>query len=114
MLLVAAVEQVGWSSFTLPEGPQDVRGLAWAQVIARPPEEETLLRLDGFFRAWAAEPAAIVRGLSGLGAEEAEEFAARHRRLVDGLSSEVLVGIPRHDTGWAKATALASMRRELA
>lgn len=64
----------------MPKGPQDVRGQAWAQVIARPPEEETLLRLDGFFRAWAAEPAAIVRGLSGLGAEEAEEFAARRPR----------------------------------
>ncbi|OPG09260.1 hypothetical protein B1L11_26515 [Microbispora sp. GKU 823] len=99
----------------LPQGPQDVRWRLWAQVIARPPDdEETLLRLDGFFRSWAAELAAIVRRLSDLGAEAAEDFAVRHCRLMDGLSGDVLLGIPGHDALWAKETVLASMRRELA
>ncbi|MBB5135489.1 AcrR family transcriptional regulator [Thermocatellispora tengchongensis] len=98
----------------LPKGPHDVRWRLWAQVIARPPEdEETLLRLDGFFRSWAAELAAIVRRLSDLGAEAAEDFAVRHCRLMDGLSNEVLLGIPGHDAAWAKKAVLASMRREL-
>lgn len=98
----------------LPKGPQDVRWRLWAQVVARPPEdEETLLRLDGYFRSWAAELAAVVRCLAGLAAAEAEDFAARHCRLMDGLSSDVLLGIPGRDAAWAKAAALAAMRREL-
>ncbi|WP_169808599.1 TetR/AcrR family transcriptional regulator [Microtetraspora niveoalba] len=98
----------------LPKSAQDVRWRLWAQVVARPPDdEETLLRLDGFFRSWAAALATVVRRLAGLGAEAAEDFAVRHCRLMDGLSNDVLLGMPGHDATWAKEAVLASMRREL-
>ncbi|NRQ40230.1 TetR/AcrR family transcriptional regulator [Nonomuraea sp. NN258] len=98
----------------LPKGRHDVRWRLWAQVIARPPDdEETLLRLDGYFRAWAAELAGVAHRLRGLDQALADDFGARHCRLMDGLSSDVLLGIPGRDAAWAKETALAAMRREL-
>ncbi len=94
----------------LPRSAQDVRWRLWAQVIARPPgDAETLARLDGFFHSWSGELAGIVRQLSP--ALDAEDFAARHCRMMDGLSSDVLLGV--RDAGWARETALAAMRREL-
>ncbi len=95
----------------LPTSAQDVRWRLWAQVIAKPPSDAgTLARLDGFFRSWAAELAGIARRLSpGL---DADDFAVRHCRLMDGLASDVLLGTG--DAARARATALAAMRRELA
>lgn len=55
----------------LPAGAGDVRWRLWAQIVARPPQdEETLARIAGFTGTWARELARIVirgwgRGCSG-------------------------------------------------
>ncbi|MEV0586111.1 TetR/AcrR family transcriptional regulator [Nonomuraea sp. NPDC050310] len=96
----------------LPRGADDVRWRLWAQAIARPPEDdETLLKLDGFFRAWAGELAGILRACAPVA--DPDELAARACRLMDGLASEVLLRIPGHDAAWARATALAAIEAGL-
>ncbi|GAA4224975.1 AcrR family transcriptional regulator [Streptosporangium album] len=102
----------------LPGGPDDVRWRLWAQVIARPPQdEETLLRIAGFTGTWVRELAGlVVRGVGEglfrpLG--DPEEYATRMCRIMDSLASDVLLGLPGRDPRWAHEQAMREIRREL-
>jgi AcrR family transcriptional regulator len=102
----------------LPTGAGDVRWRLWAQIVARPPqEEETLARIAGFTGAWARELARIV--VQGVGeglfrpVDDPEEQAMRMCRIMDSLASDVLLGLPGCDSGWAHEQAMRAIRREL-
>ncbi|MFD8527527.1 TetR/AcrR family transcriptional regulator [Streptosporangium canum] len=102
----------------LPGGPRDVRWRLWAQVIARPPQdEETLLRIAGFTGTWVGELAAIVVRGVGEGlfrpVDDAEEYATRMCRIMDSLASDVLLGLPGRCPGWAHAQAMRAIWREI-
>ncbi|MFD8557182.1 TetR/AcrR family transcriptional regulator [Streptosporangium canum] len=102
----------------LPGGPRDVRWRLWAQVIARPPQdEETLLRIAGFTGTWVGELAAIVVRGVGEGlfrpVDDAQEHATRMCRIMDSLASDVLLGLPGRGPGWAHEQAMRAIWREL-
>lgn len=102
----------------LPGGPRDVRWRLWAQVIARPPQdEETLLRIAGFTGTWVGELAAIVVRGVGEGlfrpVDDVQEYATRMCRIMDSLASDVLLGIPGRGPGWAHEQAMRAIRREI-
>ncbi|WP_371785032.1 TetR/AcrR family transcriptional regulator [Streptosporangium subroseum] len=102
----------------LPAGAGDVRWRLWAQIVARPPQdEETLARIAGFTGTWARELARIV--IRGVGeglfrpVDDPEDHATRMCRIMDSLASDVLLGLPGCDAGWAHEQAMRAIRREL-
>ncbi|WP_433239117.1 TetR/AcrR family transcriptional regulator [Streptosporangium sp. CA-135522] len=102
----------------LPGGPRDVRWRLWAQVIARPPQdEETLARIAGFMGTWVRELAGIVtRGAAeGLWrpVDDPEDYATRMCRIMDSLAADVLLGLPGRGPRWAHEQAVKAIWREL-
>ncbi|MBB2915152.1 AcrR family transcriptional regulator [Streptosporangium becharense] len=102
----------------LPGGPGDVRWRLWAQVIARPPQdEETLARIAGFTEAWARELAAIVVRGMGEGVfrpvDDPAGLAIRMCRIMDSLAGDVLLGLPGRGPEWARDQAMRAVHREL-
>ncbi|GIH92850.1 TetR/AcrR family transcriptional regulator [Planobispora siamensis] len=108
---------VRFAQLYLPVSATDVRWRLWAQVIARPPQdEETLARIAGFTGTWVRELAGILtRGaaaglLRPLG--DAEEHAGRACRIMDSLASDVLLGLPGCDAAWARDQAVRAILDE--
>jgi AcrR family transcriptional regulator len=101
----------------LPKRMGDERWALWAQVYARPPEDEESRRLlDSCVQTWEELLATIVRGVVGwkhLSDGDVEEFVIRSRAMLDGLSMEIISGSLRLTLGSARAFALRAMEGEL-
>jgi AcrR family transcriptional regulator len=101
----------------LPSGADDVRWKLWAQLVARPPQDdETLRAYAGVIDSWAEALAEVVRAGVHEGVfrcEDPDELAYRTCRLMDGYSLEVLLGAPGRTRAWAVAASVRAVEREL-
>lgn len=101
----------------LPTGADDVRWKLWAQLVARPPQDdETLRAYAAIIDSWAEALAGVVRDGVATGdfsCDDPDELAYRTCRLMDGYSLEVLLGAPGRTRAWAVAAVLRPLDREL-
>lgn len=101
----------------LPSGPDDVRWKLWAQLIARPPQDDETLRAFGaVIDSWAQ----ALRDVVARGAEagtvrcaDPTTLAYRTCRLMDGYSLEVLLGTPGRTRAWAVREVRAALEESL-
>lgn len=95
----------------LPSGPDDVRWKLWAQLIARPPQDEpTLAAFAEVVDSWAAALTAVLAAgveRGDLDCPDPQALAYRTCRLMDGYSLEVLMGTPGRSRAWAVREVLA-------
>ncbi|WP_344828018.1 TetR/AcrR family transcriptional regulator [Actinocorallia longicatena] len=102
----------------LPDGHDDIRWRLWSQVMAAPPaDEETLLKLKEGLASWHAILAGLVETGVAAGVfvplDDPAFVAMRACRMMDGLGTDLMIGIPGHGTAWAVEAALAALRRDL-
>jgi AcrR family transcriptional regulator len=104
----------------LPTSSEDQRWNLWNQVIARPPQDladrAAVLALE---QAWVDDLTSLIelgvaRGEFALrtGTDPAE-VAERHRFLLDGVASEILIGLPGRTPAWGGRLVLRSLARDL-
>lgn len=101
----------------LPVDAGDVRWNLWNQVIAAPPRTaETDLLIAGLEQVWVDDLERILS--EGVAAREfrnvdVTELALRARLLMDGVASEVVLGLPGRTAEWGVAYVRAWMADEL-
>ena len=89
----------------LPVDARDVRWNLWNQVIAAPPRTpETDQLIADLEQLWVDDLEGILS--EGIAAREfrsveVSELALRARLLMDGVASEVVLGLPGRTAGWA-------------
>lgn len=102
----------------LPTDAGDLRWNLWNQVIARPPTDpDTVSMVGKLEQAWVDDLADLVqRGQrSGLfGPVDPEAFALRARLLMDGVASEIVLGVPGRTASWGIELVEDALLAELA
>lgn len=101
----------------LPVDAVDLRWNLWIQMIARPPTDpETLAMVEAMEQNWVDDLVELVRNGREVGAfsvSDPETFALRARLLMDGVASDILLGIPGRSASWGVAFVRSALETEL-
>jgi len=100
----------------LPVDAVDLRWNLWNQMSARPPTDpETLAMVGALEQEWVDDLVELIRDGNQRGefaVSDPETFALRARLLMDGVASDILLGLPGRSSSWGVAFVNSALERE--
>jgi len=101
----------------LPVDAVDLRWNLWNQMSARPPTDpETVAMIGALEQEWVDDLVELVRNgqrIGVFGVSDPKPFALRARLLMDGVASEILLGLPGRSASWGIAFVSSALEMEL-
>jgi AcrR family transcriptional regulator len=101
----------------LPTATEDLRWNLWHQIIARPPTDaQTLTLVAALEQEWVDDLDVLVREGADAGefaVDDPAEFALRARLLMDGVASDIVLGLPGRTPTWGVGLVTAALEKEL-
>ena len=102
----------------LPAGSDDTRWNLWNQVIARPPEDpETVALVGGLEQAWVDDLEKLIEnGIAdgSFASVDAKAVALQTRLLMDGVASDIVLGLPERTARWGADLVTRALAAQLA
>ncbi|MEO8329723.1 MAG: TetR/AcrR family transcriptional regulator [Candidatus Nanopelagicales bacterium] len=101
----------------LPTSADDTRWNLWNQVIARPPTDpETIALVGALEQVWVDDLAALI--VSGIAdgsfkPVDAPAVALQTRLLMDGVASDIVLGLPDRSVRWGTQTVTSALAEQL-